>query len=153
MPSLPDRCPTGRDSSSSYQSHCRLFVIHPAYCGHQEVKCPVCHQVFKTNHHLRRHMDIHKGSGYCNKCHKSLSSRKMLQQHEAACKQGHKHACDTCGREYSSVQILKQHEKVPHGALGVSHLSICPGCLCIFLVYSTSHIVGHLDIGVFWTYT
>ena len=85
--------------------------------GCQEVKCPVCHQVFKTNHHLRRHMDIHKGSGYsCNKCHKSLSSRKMLGQHEAACKQGCKHACGTCGREYSSVQILKQHGKVSHGA-------------------------------------
>ena len=99
--------------------------------GCQEVKCPVCHQVFKTNHHLRRHMDIHKGSGYpCNKCHKSLSSRKMLWPHEAACKQGHKHTCGTCGREYSSVQILKQHKKVSHGAGCplLDEVFVCPYC-------------------------
>ena len=99
--------------------------------GHQKVKCPVCNQVFKTNHHLRRHMDIHKGSGYpCGKCHKSLSSRKMLQQHEAACKQGCKHTCGTCGREYASVQILKQHQKVSHGA-GCplqDEVFVCPHC-------------------------
>ena len=131
MPSSPDRCPTGRDSSSSYWSHCRVSTIHPAYCGPPGSQMSSCHQVFKTNHHLRRHMDIHKGSGYpCNKCHKSLSSRKMLRQHEAACKQRCKHTCGTCGREYSSVQILKQHKKVSHGAGRPlqDEVFVCPYC-------------------------
>ena len=44
-----------------------------------DTKCPVCHQVFKTAHRMRQHMDVHKGMGYpCSKCHKSLSSKKML---------------------------------------------------------------------------
>ena len=76
-------------------------------------------------------MDIHKGSGYpCSSCHKSLSSNKMLRQHEAACKQGRKHTCAFCNREYSSLQILKTHERVQHGASqpqpGQSFL--CPHC-------------------------
>ena len=45
----------------------------------EEKKCPVCHQVFQTGHHMRCHMDIHKGTGYpIRKCHKSLASREML---------------------------------------------------------------------------
>ena len=49
----------------------------------EEKKCPVFHEVFQTSHHMRCHMDIHKGTGYpCSKCHKSLASRKMLGQHE-----------------------------------------------------------------------
>ena len=44
-----------------------------------DTKCPVCHQVFKTAHRMRQHMDVHKGMGYpCSKCCKSLSSKKML---------------------------------------------------------------------------
>ena len=70
-----------------------------------------------TNYWLRRHMDIHKGSRHpCSSCHKSLSSCKMLGQHDAACKQGRKHICTLCNKEYSSVQILKTHEEVHHGA-------------------------------------
>ena len=99
--------------------------------GREELECPVCLRRFKTNYRLRRHMDIHKGSGYpCSSCHKSLSSNKMLRQHEAACKQGRKHTCASCNREYSSLQILKTHERVQHGAAqpqpGQSFL--CPYC-------------------------
>ena len=48
--------------------------------GWEELKCPVCHRQFKTNYRLRRHMDVHKGSGYpCSSCHKSLTSYKMLR--------------------------------------------------------------------------
>ena len=32
--------------------------------GREEKKCPVCHQMFKTAHRMRRHMDVHKGTGY-----------------------------------------------------------------------------------------
>ena len=62
-------------------------------------------------------MDIHKVSGHPrSSCHKSLSSRKMLRQHKAACKQGRKHICALCNKEYSSAQILKTHEKMCHRA-------------------------------------
>ena len=61
-------------------------------------------------------MDIHKGTGYpCSKCHKSLASRKMLGQHEKACKEGLWHVCEECGKSYASAQILKQHAKAIHG--------------------------------------
>ena len=105
--------------------------------GCEDQKCPVCHQQFKTNYQLRRHMDIHKGSGHpCSSCHKSLSSCKMLGQHEAACKQGRKHICTLCNKEYSSAQILKTHEKVHHGATqpqpGQSFP--CPHCGKAYLV-------------------
>ena len=85
--------------------------------GQEELKCPVCHQQFKTNYSLRRHMDIHKGSGYCcSSCHKSLASYKMLRQHEAACKLGRKHTCALYNKEYSSLQVLRTHKKVQHEA-------------------------------------
>ena len=94
-------------------------------------KCPVCHQIFKTNHHLRHHMDIHKGTGYpYSKCHKSLSSRKMLRQDKKACKEGWHHVYDTCSKLYASAQILRQHVKVKHGA-GCPELDEvfhCPHC-------------------------
>ena len=84
--------------------------------GRDEKKCPICHQIFKTAHRMRRHMDVHKGTGYpCSKCHKSLSSRKMLRQHEQACKQGKRCDCDVCQKSYASQSILKQHKKVVHG--------------------------------------
>ena len=105
--------------------------------GREELKCPVCHWQFKTNYRLRRHMDVHKGSGYpCSSCHKSLTSYKMLRQHEAACKLGRKHTCALCNKEYSSLQILKTHEKVQHGAAqpqpGQSFP--CPHCGKAYLV-------------------
>ena len=85
--------------------------------GHEELKCPVCHQQFRTNHRLGRHMDVHKGMGYpCSRCHKPLSSRKMLRQHEASCKEGRRFTCGTCGKDYASAQIVKAHEKFHHGA-------------------------------------
>ena len=28
--------------------------------GRDEKKCPICHQIFKTAHRMRRHMDVHK---------------------------------------------------------------------------------------------
>ena len=94
-------------------------------------KCPVCHQTFKASHHLRHHMDIHKGTGYpCSKCHKSLSLRKMLRQHEQACKEGQHNVCDAWSKSYASAQILRQHVKVNHG---VGHPELdevfqCPHC-------------------------
>ena len=85
--------------------------------GRDDKKCPVCHQVFKTAHRMRQHMDVHRGMGYpCSKCHKSLSSRKMLGQHEQACKQGKRHECDVCNKLYASSSILKQCKRVSHGA-------------------------------------
>ena len=84
--------------------------------GREEKKCPICHQMFKTAHRMRRHMDVHQGTGYpCSKCHKSLSSRKMLRQHEQACKQGRRYNYDVCQKSYASWSILKQHKKVAHG--------------------------------------
>ena len=60
-------------------------------------KCPICHQVFKMAHHMRRHMDVHKGTGYpCSRCHKSLASKTTLRQHEQACKKGKRFNCDLC---------------------------------------------------------
>ena len=105
--------------------------------GHEDRKCPVCHQQFKTNYRLRRHMDIHKGSGHpCSSCHKSLLSHKMLGQNKATCKQGRKHICTLCNKEYSSAKFLKTHEKVHHGATqpqpGQSFP--CPHCGKAYLV-------------------
>ena len=96
-----------------------------------EKKCPICHQIFKTAHRMRRHMDVHKGTGYpCSKCHKSLSSRKMLRQHEQACKQGKRHDCDVCQKSYASQSILKQQKKVAHGtgAPEPDEAFFCPHC-------------------------
>ena len=76
-------------------------------------------------------MDVHKGTGYpCSKCHKSLSSRKMLRQHEQACKQGKRYDCDICQRSYASQSILKQHKKVAHGtgAPEPDEAFFCPHC-------------------------
>ena len=87
-------------------------------------KCPVCHQVFLTNHWMCHHMDIHKGMGNpCSKCHKSLAMRKTLWQHKKACIQGLRHVCGECQKSYASIQILKQHTKVVYGLghPGVSH--------------------------------
>ena len=71
--------------------------------GRDNTKCPVCHQVFKMAHRMRQHLDVHKGVGYpCNKYHKSLSSRKMLRQHEQACKEGKRHDCNVCHKSYAS---------------------------------------------------
>ena len=96
--------------------------------GRDETKCPVCHQVFKTAHRMRQHMDVHKGTGYpCSKCHKSLSSRKMLRQHEQACKEGKRHECDVCHKSYASRSILKQHKKVSH-APEHDEVYCCPYC-------------------------
>ena len=99
--------------------------------GRDEKKCPICHHIFKTAHRMRRHMDVHKGTGYpCSKCHKSLSSRKMLRQHEQACKQGKRYDCDVCQKSYASQSILKQHKKVPHGtgAPEPDEAFFCPHC-------------------------
>ena len=99
--------------------------------GRDEKKCLICHQIFKTAHRMRRHMDVHKGTGYpCSKCHKSLSSRKMLRQHEQACKQGKRHDCDVCQKSYASQYILKQHKKVAHGtgAPEPDGAFFCPHC-------------------------
>ena len=80
-------------------------------------KCPICHQVFKMVHCMRRHMDVHKGTGYpCSRCHKSLASKMTLRQHEQACKKGERFNCDLCDGSYASLQILKQHHKAKHGA-------------------------------------
>ena len=96
--------------------------------GRDDTKCPVCHQVFKTAHRMRQHMDVHKGMGYpCSKCHKSLSSRKMLRQHEQACKEGRRHECDVCHKSYASWSILKQHKKVSH-APEHDEVYCCPHC-------------------------
>ena len=63
----------------------------------------------------------------CNKCHKSLSSRKMLRQHEQACKEGKRHDCDVCHKSYASQSILKQHKKVSH-APEHDEVYCCPHC-------------------------
>ena len=99
--------------------------------GRDDKKCPVCHQVFKTAHRMRWHMDVHKGTGSpCSKCHKSLSSRRMLGQHEQACKQGKRHECDVCNKSYASLSILKQHKRVSHGADAPEpdEAFFCPHC-------------------------
>ena len=96
--------------------------------GRDDTKCPVCHQVFKTTHRMRQHMDVHKGMGYpCSKCHKSLSSRKMLRQNKQAYKEGKRHACDVCHKSYASQSILKQHKKVSH-APEHDEVYCCPHC-------------------------
>ena len=96
--------------------------------GRDNTKCPACHQVFKTAHRMRWHMDVHKGMGYpCSKCHKSLSSKKMLRQHEQACKEGKRHGCEVCHKSYASLSILKQHKKVSH-APEHDEVYCCPHC-------------------------
>ena len=85
----------------------------------------------KHAHRMRQHMDVHKGMGYpCSKCHKSLSSRKMLGQHEQACKQGKRHECDVCNKSYTSSSILKKHKRVSHGpdAPEPDEAFFCPHC-------------------------
>ena len=80
-------------------------------------KCPIYHQVFKMVYCMRRHMDVHKGTGYpCSICHKSLASKMTLRQHEQACKKGKRFNCDLCNGSCASLQILKQHHKAKHGA-------------------------------------
>ena len=94
-------------------------------------KCLVCHQIFKMNHHLWCHMDIHKGTSYpCTKCHKSLASRKMLRQHKKVCKGDQHHECEGCGKSYVSTQILRPHVKVKHGAEQPEQNEVfqCPHC-------------------------
>ena len=94
-------------------------------------KCPVCHQIFLTNHWMHCHMDIHKGTGYpCSKCHKSLVMKQTLRQHEKACIQGLRHVCRECQKSYASIQILKQHIKVAQGLghPGEDEVFLCPHC-------------------------
>ena len=44
-----------------------------------ETTCPVCRQVFKSHHHVKVHMGMHRGEKFpCGKCGKVLVNRRYL---------------------------------------------------------------------------
>ena len=62
-------------------------------------------------------------AGVINLC----PSKKMLRQHEQACKEGKRHECEVCHKSYASLSILKQHKKVSH-APECDEVYCCPHC-------------------------
>ena len=126
-----------------------------------DVKCPICCRVFKTNKQLNDHMPVHTGKKdfECEDCGKFYSNKNSL-----ACHKSSKHAppsalkfqCDECTEKFRSQSLLTQHKKQSHKKKGVpaagegagvdvggSH--ICPLCGQSFrrMSYLNLHVRSH----------
>ena len=102
--------------------------------------CPVCRQVFKSHHHVKVHMGMHRGEKFpCGKCGKVLVSRRYLTEHTQSCVQGKKVACPVCDKQYASVASMQKHHQAKHGVDSVVPPGrfVCPFCNKSFQVKKT----------------
>lgn len=110
--------PTG-DEKKLWEAHkdpetcyCCGEISETAHTGH--IRCKKCPKSFKDNTSLRRHtLIIHskKTKFACLKCNAKLLSKKLLNIHLAAHKQGKQFCCKSCGKEFTRQYHLSRHLK------------------------------------------
>ena len=78
--------------------------------------CDLCEKTFTKQHHMNRHMLLHKGVRYaCEKCGKSYSRHDKAKKHEIKCDFNPNEpcvlSCDICSLKFNDQDKFDQHKK------------------------------------------
>lgn len=126
-------------------SRSRLYThIERIHIRTNEMHCEICHKIFYTLKHIRRHMqDAHIEKTFkCNVCDFKSSVKQNLQHHKLI--HGAKVECPRCSKKVAS---LKKHMYIHKTPNNPKESAECPIC---HKVYLKSSIKNHIKIHDKW---
>ncbi|XP_069101337.1 uncharacterized protein [Argopecten irradians] len=114
-----DRCPKVYTSKETFNKHLR------SHNPDTRISCPYCGQVCLTSSHLKRHINVHKRTDFCNLetkdkpfecgiCQKRYFNKKHLELHVVRHTQTETFTCDTCDKTFDSRYKWRRHLRRSH---------------------------------------